>query len=99
MTAVYLKLFLACGSASNIGLADTERHKSDSLIVRVLLNDGTTGYGEGCPRSYVTGENCLYASEFIHQISPSIKLNVVDIDTLNGWINANKRLPGLSLLN
>ena len=72
--------------------ASAERHKSDSLIVRVLLNDGTTGYGEGCPRSYVTGENCEYASEFIHQISPSIKLNVHDFNTLRGWIIANEQL-------
>jgi muconate cycloisomerase len=36
--------------------ASFERSESESLIVKVTLNDGTTGYGEGVPRSYVTGE-------------------------------------------
>ncbi len=36
--------------------ASHERTASDSLIVRTTLSDGTVGYGEGVPRSYVTGE-------------------------------------------
>ena len=36
--------------------ASFERTESENLIVRVTLSDGTTGYGEGVPRSYVTGE-------------------------------------------
>jgi L-alanine-DL-glutamate epimerase-like enolase superfamily enzyme len=36
--------------------ASFERTESESLIVKVTLADGTTGYGEGVPRSYVTGE-------------------------------------------
>jgi len=29
---------------------------SDSIVVRLLAEDGTAGYGEGVPRPYVTGE-------------------------------------------
>ena len=36
--------------------ASFSRSESDNLVVRVTLMDGTTGYGEGVPRSYVTGE-------------------------------------------
>ena len=36
--------------------ASHERSSSDSLIVRVTLDDGAEGHGEGVPRSYVTGE-------------------------------------------
>lgn len=36
--------------------ASHERTTSDSLIVRATLEDGTEGFGEGVPRSYVTGE-------------------------------------------
>ncbi len=36
--------------------ASHERTVSDSLIVCVTLENGTQGYGEGVPRSYVTGE-------------------------------------------
>lgn len=36
--------------------ASHERIASESLIVRVTLDNGEEGYGEGVPRSYVTGE-------------------------------------------
>ena len=36
--------------------ASFERTDSDNLVVRVTLTDGTVGFGEGVPRSYVTGE-------------------------------------------
>ncbi len=36
--------------------ASFERSGSDNLVVRVTLDDGTQGYGEGVPRPYVTGE-------------------------------------------
>src|SRR4051794_34567207 len=36
--------------------ASHERVASDNLIVRVTLDDGRVGYGEGVPRPYVTGE-------------------------------------------
>ncbi len=36
--------------------ASFERSRSDNLVVRVVLDDGTIGFGEGVPRSYVTGE-------------------------------------------
>jgi muconate cycloisomerase len=36
--------------------ASATRHESDNVLVRCELSDGTTGWGEGVPRSYVTGE-------------------------------------------
>ncbi len=36
--------------------ASFERSVSENLIVRIELANGITGYGEGVPRSYVTGE-------------------------------------------
>jgi L-alanine-DL-glutamate epimerase-like enolase superfamily enzyme len=36
--------------------ASKERSESENLIVKVALSDGTSGYGEGVPRAYVTGE-------------------------------------------
>jgi len=32
------------------------RTETDNLVVRIKLGDGSTGYGEGVPRDYVTGE-------------------------------------------
>jgi muconate cycloisomerase len=36
--------------------ASHARTTSDNLVVRVTLDDGTVGHGEGVPRDYVTGE-------------------------------------------
>jgi L-Ala-D/L-Glu epimerase / N-acetyl-D-glutamate racemase len=36
--------------------ASFERTDSENFVVRVTLADGTEGFGEGVPRSYVTGE-------------------------------------------
>jgi muconate cycloisomerase len=36
--------------------ASHERTGSDNLVVRLTLDDGTVGHGEGVPRPYVTGE-------------------------------------------
>src|SRR6267142_6058007 len=36
--------------------ASHTRTETDNVIVRVVLDDGTVGYGEGVPREYVTGE-------------------------------------------
>jgi muconate cycloisomerase len=36
--------------------ASHERVTSDSLVVRATLEEGCTGFGEGVPRPYVTGE-------------------------------------------
>lgn len=41
---------------SRVKHASHDRTSSDNLIVRVRLDDGTTGHGEGLPRPYVTGE-------------------------------------------
>lgn len=44
------------------------RADSTNVIVRVTLDDGTQGYGEGVPRDYVTGENAEAARESIQQL-------------------------------
>jgi muconate cycloisomerase len=40
----------------SFGHALAERSSSTNVVVRVRLEDGTVGYGEGVPRDYVTGE-------------------------------------------
>lgn len=36
--------------------ASHARRENDTLLIRAELDDGTTGWGEGLPRLYVTGE-------------------------------------------
>jgi muconate cycloisomerase len=57
MSISSLKLFkVAVPLKKVIKHASFERSESENLVVRVTLSDGIVGYGEGVPRSYVTGE-------------------------------------------
>ena len=57
MTISRLELFkVAVPLKKVVRHASFERAVSENLVVRVTLSDGVTGYGEGVPRSYVTGE-------------------------------------------
>jgi muconate cycloisomerase len=47
---VRLRLRRAIRHASHV------RTETDNLVVRCVLDDGSTGHGEGVPREYVTGE-------------------------------------------
>ncbi|MFN9717633.1 MAG: enolase C-terminal domain-like protein, partial [Planctomycetota bacterium] len=41
----------------NVRHASHERTRNDTLIVKCVLNNGSCGWGEGLPRTYVTGES------------------------------------------
>jgi L-Ala-D/L-Glu epimerase len=57
MSITSLKLFtIAVPLKKVVRHASFERSSSENLVVRVTLSDGIIGYGEGVPRSYVTGE-------------------------------------------
>jgi muconate cycloisomerase len=40
----------------SFGHALADRHSSTNVYVKIVLDDGTVGFGEGVPRAYVTGE-------------------------------------------
>ena len=56
----------------------TSRSNSDSVIVRLKGSDGLTGYGEGLPRPYVTGEDVPRMVEALRsKLGPkAMKLNL-----------------------
>jgi L-alanine-DL-glutamate epimerase-like enolase superfamily enzyme len=37
----------------------------ESVFVRIKTDEGVTGYGEGCPFTYVTGETCVSVSDAV----------------------------------
>lgn len=45
--------------------ASYSRTENDTFVVRVRLDDGTEGWGEGLPRPYVTGEDMPQALELL----------------------------------
>jgi muconate cycloisomerase len=57
--------------------ASHTRTETDNVVVRCKLSDGSTGYGEGVPRDYVTGEtidfslDLLKRSDLARQFEPA----------------------------
>ena len=45
--------------------ASVERTRSDNVVVEVVTDDGTSGFGEGVPREYVTGETPRTCFDFL----------------------------------
>ena len=70
--------------------ASANRDRAENIIVVAHSECGQAGYGEGCPRVYVTGETLRSSAEFIRQHEEAIVGNVQDIDGLRTWIDANR---------
>src|SRR5258707_1738103 len=43
------------------------RTETDNVVVRCKLSDGSTGYGEGVPRDYVTGETIDFSLDLLNR--------------------------------
>ena len=69
--------------------ASASRAEAQNIIVAARAPDGTTGYGEGCPREYVTGETVESAVAFVRQHSASISAAVRNIAELREWMRAH----------
>ena len=52
------------------------RTETENLIVRCMLSDGSTGYGEGVPRDYVTGETIDYSFDLLRKSDLGVQLDV-----------------------
>ena len=48
--------------------ASAERSATESILVTAVSDCGQTGYGEGCPRSYVTDESIDSAIAFFESV-------------------------------
>ncbi len=58
--------------------ASHERLASDSLVARVTLGDGSVGFGEGVPRSYVTGETIATAFDALTSLDVAAQVGNPD---------------------
>lgn len=67
--------------------ASADRAKMASVWVEACANHGElVGYGEGCPREYVTGENLQSAFDWINRYQPSIVNDITCLETLKRWV-------------
>ena len=70
--------------------ASASRSEAANIIVAARGPEGVTGYGEGCPREYVTGETVESARSFIEKHKPSLIRQVRDVEGLHAWIDAHR---------
>lgn len=68
--------------------ASASRINGSSILVRIESSDGLVGYGEGCPRSYVTGETLDTALEFFDAVAMDVRA-CRNLGHLCDWIDSH----------
>jgi L-alanine-DL-glutamate epimerase-like enolase superfamily enzyme len=66
--------------------AAAERNATQSLWVEARAQDGTIGFGEGCPREYVTAESLTTALDFVREHGAGSLGEIRDAATLADWV-------------
>lgn len=72
-----------------------ERSSTEAVIAKVTLRSGNVGYGEGCPRSYVTGESIESCKVFLEINKDSI-VKLSSLSSLRKWVTENRKLIDLN---
>lgn len=70
--------------------ASARRANAYNFIVRATSKEGLSGYGEGCPRTYVTGEDLESCTRFLSQQRSDILRQVQDVDSLLEWTDTHR---------
>src|SRR5688572_28657337 len=70
--------------------ASAERSSTQTIWVSATDSNGVIGFGEGCPREYVTTETLATAQEFIARHKSAWLDCIHDIQSLSDWVSAHK---------
>lgn len=76
--------------------SSASRSRAENLIVAVSSDSGEVGYGEGCPRQYVTGETVESGAAFIREHAGSIVENVTGVESLRAWASVHREVIDLN---
>ncbi|MBI3546388.1 MAG: hypothetical protein HY081_07310 [Gammaproteobacteria bacterium] len=68
--------------------ASAERSETSALWVEAISKRGTIGYGESCPRSYVTGETFDTAGKFFSRHQSAL-CQIHDLTSLRAWVETH----------
>jgi L-alanine-DL-glutamate epimerase-like enolase superfamily enzyme len=71
--------------------ASADRSVTQSIWVTATSEDGVTGYGEGCPRDYVTGETDASAAAFFERHRAGLIARITSLATLKDWCRLHER--------
>ena len=70
--------------------ASASRSHAENVIVAAHAADGKIGYGEGCPRLYVTGETVPDCAAFVSRYAHSFCADVRSVNDLRAWADAHR---------
>lgn len=71
--------------------ASAERSAMQSFWAAARSEEGLTGFGEGCPRDYVTGETDASVTAFFEKFRASIMDRVTDFPSLREWNQTHRQ--------
>jgi L-alanine-DL-glutamate epimerase-like enolase superfamily enzyme len=66
--------------------ASADRSETSTVWAKVELTSGMSGFGESCPREYVTAESIATAQTFAARHEASLRERVGDVDSLRAWM-------------
>ena len=69
--------------------SSAERSETESIWVTAQSESGKIGYGESCPRSYVTGETLISAKEFFTQHFQDLIGAISSLEDLKLWMDTH----------
>ena len=72
--------------------ASASRAMGDSVVVELVREDRVIGYGESCPRSYVTGENIETVRQALPRLFDRSRAVATNMERLQIWVNDNEAL-------
>jgi L-alanine-DL-glutamate epimerase-like enolase superfamily enzyme len=70
--------------------ASAERRAMQSLLVRACAASGEDGFGEGCPREYVTAESMSTALAFVDRHRAEWNSGLHDMQALQAWVSTHR---------
>lgn len=71
--------------------AAAERDVTQSVLVIARSESGLLGYGEGCPRDYVTGETINSVVTFFEHHREDLQARVTSLPTLYEWLRIHEQ--------
>jgi L-alanine-DL-glutamate epimerase-like enolase superfamily enzyme len=68
-----------------------DRSRTQAILVRTRTQTGQIGFGEGCPRQYVTGETLNSCLEFVKRHTDALTKEICTLDKLKDWLECHER--------
>jgi L-alanine-DL-glutamate epimerase-like enolase superfamily enzyme len=70
--------------------ASAERSMTEALWVEATTQSGVVGFGESCPREYVTAETLATASAFVARLRGEWLATIQDMHSLTEWVSVHR---------